>query len=163
MSILNLQDVPEHTAHVADRIWQAWWRPAGATLEAVEAALAEVLAADGFPFTLVSVTDGVFSGTVTAIASDLAERPDLGPWIAALWVEPDYRGNGIAEALVATALERLAKLGHGTVYLCAKPRMREYYARRGWQLLEQDVGADGLDVFQRRLDATASLAPMQSP
>lgn len=163
MNILDLRDAPEHTAHVADRLWRTWWGPAGAALEEVEAALAEVLAANEFPFTLISVTDGDFSGTVTAVASDFDERPNLGPWIAALWVEPDYRGRGLADALVMAALERLAQLGYGTVYLCAKPPLRDYYCKRGWQLLEQEVGADGLDVFLRQLDATASLAPIPSP
>ncbi|KKC39878.1 hypothetical protein WH87_04340 [Devosia epidermidihirudinis] len=163
MIIRNLRDAPEHTADVADRIWQAWWRPAGAALEDVNAALADVVAAEAFPFTLVSVTEGVFSGTVTAVASDLDARPDLGPWIAALWVEPDCRGQGIAEALAAAALERLVELGYDLVYLCAKPKMRAYYATRGWQVQEQDVGTDGLDVFVRHLGTTASLAPMPSP
>ncbi|HTM79242.1 MAG TPA: GNAT family N-acetyltransferase, partial [Devosia sp.] len=87
MSIVNLRDVPHMRAVVADRIWRAWWQPDGAALADVEQALGAVLDAHGFPFNLVATEDDKFLGTVTAIASDLAARPDLSPWIAALWVE----------------------------------------------------------------------------
>jgi len=147
VTIQDLNDAPEFKAIVADRIWQAFWRPYGAALTDVETALADVLAGGAFPFSLVAADDEGFTGTVTAIESDLAARPLLSPWIAALWVEPDRRGQGIAEALVNAATARLFAQGRSSLYLCAKPPMRGFYQRLKWGLIEQDVGPDGLDVF----------------
>lgn len=136
---------------VAERIWRAWWEPYGATLAAVETALGDVLKARDFPFTLVAHADGRFMGIVTAIQSDIAPRPDLGPCIAALWVEPESRGRGVAQDLVNAALLRLGQAGHTAAYLAAKSHLHGYYAGRGWTLMERGVGDDGLDVFYRAL------------
>jgi predicted N-acetyltransferase YhbS len=147
MRILNLNDAPEFKPIVVDRIWQAFWRPYGAALSDVETALADVLASGAFPFSLVASDGDQFTGTVTAIVSDLDARPQFSPWIAALWVEPDRRGQGIAEALVNAATARLFDQGMSPVYLCAKRPMRGFYQRLNWGLIEQDIGPDGLDVF----------------
>ncbi|GLQ09785.1 N-acetyltransferase [Devosia yakushimensis] len=149
MKILDLNDTPDLKPIVADRIWQAFWRPYGAALSDVETALADVLAGGPFRFSLVATDGEQFLGTATAIESDLAARPLLSPWIAALWVEPEMRGQGIAEALLKVATARLFEQGMSPVYLCAKPHMQGFYQRLGWSLMEQDVGPDRLDVFTR--------------
>ena len=136
---------------VADRIWRAWWEPSGATLAEVEDALGAVIAAGDFPFTLIARSGDRFIGTVTAIQSDIADRPDLGPCIAALWVEPEARGQGVARGLVNAALLRLGQVGHTGAYLAAKPHLHGYYAARGWTVTERAVGDDRLDVFFRAL------------
>lgn len=147
MNIVDLRDAPQHFDAVADRIWRAWWEPNGAALADVETALSESLGPAGFPFSLIAVVDGVFAGTASAIASDLEARPNLGPWIAALWVEPTYRGQGVGEALILEAVARLRAQGFDKIYLCARARLRQYYLARGAMLLEQGVGGDELDIF----------------
>ena len=150
--IADVRNAPEYQDIVADRIWNAWWRPAGSELAEVQAALREVVAATRFPsFTLVASEGGRFVGTVTVIESDIAARPRLGPCIAALWVEAEARGRGIAAALMSAACRRLASPGFECAYLAAKPRLRAYYAARGWTLVETGIGEDNLDVFRRAL------------
>lgn len=149
MIIENLRQRLVFRPLVADRIWRAWWEPAGATLADVEDALGAVIAAEDFPFTLVARTGEQFIGTVTAIQSDIAARPDLGPCIAALWVEPEMRGRNVGQDLVEAALHRLAGLGRDIAYLAARPPLHQYYTSRGWMLHERDVGDDRLDVFSR--------------
>lgn len=147
-----IEDISERLAFrplVADRIWRAWWEPSGATLADVEDALGAVIAVENFPFTLIARSGDRFVGTVTAIQSDIAARPDLGPCIAALWVEPEMRGQGVAQALVNAALLRLADVGWDVAYLAARPPLHQYYASRGWTLRERNVGDDDLDVFFR--------------
>ncbi|WP_332685844.1 GNAT family N-acetyltransferase [Devosia sp.] len=152
IDIHDLRQAPEYWATVADRIWKAWWRPYGAALTDVEVALADVARAANFPsFTLVAVGAGKFVGTVTALEDDIESRPDLGPCIAALWVESADRGHGIGASLVRAACDRLADAGFRRVYLGAKPPLRSYYSGHGWTLLESGVGGDDLDVFVRAL------------
>ena len=54
-------------------------------------------------------------------------------------VDPDFRGRGVAQALVAHCLDGLEKLGiwktHALVFTANGPAQR-YWARRGWQKRE---------------------------
>ena len=150
-AIASLRQHPDLRPVVADRIWRAFWEPYGSPLDVLEAALDEVLAALDFPFTLVALDDDGFVGTVTAIQSDIAARPELGPCVAALWVEPKARGQGVGRALVSSALSRLAAQGRDRCYLPAKLHLHDYYAMAGWSLVERGVGDDMLDVFVRAL------------
>ena len=40
------------------------------------------------------------AGTVSLIESDLPLRPDWSPWIASLYVDPAWRGRGVARAML---------------------------------------------------------------
>ncbi|MDB5535713.1 MAG: N-acetyltransferase [Devosia sp.] len=149
LDIVNLRDAGEFFPDVADRIWRAWWKPGGHTLAVLERELAKAVGAGEFPFTLVAVSDGAFVGTVTAIASDLDERPELTPWVAALWVEPEFRRTGVARALVERAVETMFAQGHPQVYLYAMPAMQPFYLGLGWTLLEEQFGKYGIDIYIR--------------
>ncbi len=150
--ITDLREAPQFLTDVADRIWRRWWEPDGRSLADVEAALREVIGASRYPFTLVAARDGHFVGTVTSIMDDIGARPDWGPCLAALWVEPEARGQGIGEALADALMARLAGLDFERVYLSAEPRMRAYYLLRGWTMIDSDIDKDHQDVFVRLLD-----------
>jgi predicted N-acetyltransferase YhbS len=155
-TVVDLRHAPEHFNTVADRIWREWWQPDGKSLADVEAALTEIVSAASFPFTLVAVDGGQFLGTVTSIAADIPARPELGPCLAALWVEPEARGRGIGEALADRLMERLAELGEEYVFLSAKPRMRAYYLLQGWAMIESDIDLEHQDVYVRELAKSRS-------
>ena len=121
----------------------------------VEAALADVVSCDGFPFTLVALRDERFVGTVTSIHSDIDARPKLGPCVAALWVEPEVRRSGIGGAMVKVVLHRLKLHGFSEVYLSAKPGLRTFYEPRGWSIIEHDIDDDHQDVYVRSLSPAA--------
>lgn len=149
--ILDLRDAPHFFADVADRIWRTWWAPDGRSLADVETALRAIVAASDYPFTLVAARGDRFVGTVTSIKEDIGARPEWGPCLAALWVEPDARGQGIGVALADRLMTRLAGLNFERVYLSAEPRMRAYYLLRGWTLIDSDIDKDHQDVFVRML------------
>lgn len=151
VEICDLREAIEHRPALADRIWRAWWEPYGEPLSDVDAALDTVLSATEFPFTLVAIRDGTFIGTATSILSDIDARPHLGPCLAALWIEPEARGQGVAGMLIAAVLRRLSSQGFGQVYLSAKPHLRGFYERQGWTLVETDIDDDNQDVFVRAL------------
>jgi GNAT superfamily N-acetyltransferase len=138
---------------VADRIWRAWWEPNGYPLDDIRGRVEENLRDTPIPLALVAHDGGNFLGTASVIASDLDERPDLTPWIAAVWVEEPARGHGVGAALVDTAARACFNLGFPRAYLCARPRMTGFYERLGWTLIERRVGAHQLNVFIRNADA----------
>jgi hypothetical protein len=62
-----------------------------------------------------------FLGTASVIASDLAERPQPTPWVAAVWVDPQARQRDAGAALVGRATLDCFALGVGHVGLCVRP------------------------------------------
>jgi GNAT superfamily N-acetyltransferase len=147
--ISDLRQRPEFFDIVAMRIWQAWWEADGTPLGHISGRLRENMSDTQVPFALVAHDGQAFLGTSSVIASDLAERPQLTPWVAAVWVEEKARGHGIGAALVERAAQDCFALDIGRTYLCARPRMSGFYQRLGWTLRERQVGRHGLDVFFR--------------
>jgi GNAT superfamily N-acetyltransferase len=103
--ISDLRRRPEFFDLVADRIWRAWWEPHGHPFDTVRGRLADNMNAEPIPLALIAHEGKRFLGTASVIESDLDERPQLSPWVAAVWVEPDARRHGIGAALVDHATE----------------------------------------------------------
>jgi GNAT superfamily N-acetyltransferase len=148
-TLSDLRQRPEFFDTVAKRIWQAWWEADGTPLDTITGRLRENISAAPIPLALVAHDGAAFLGTASVIASDLAERPRLTPWVAAVWVEPQARGHGVGAALVNRAAQDCFALGFARAYLCARPRMSGFYQRLGWQILERKVGTHQLSVFVR--------------
>jgi N-acetylglutamate synthase-like GNAT family acetyltransferase len=95
------------------------------------------------------------SGTATVVDHDVhtERRPDLTPWIAAVYVVPEARHQGIGEILISHATAFIRSRGINTVYLWTTDR-GEWYGRLGWQLTEQFDGNDA-HVSYFKFDMTA--------
>ncbi len=143
----DLRQSPAFAVTVADRVWRAWWEPAGTPLDHVVGRVAEALSRAGFPLVLVARAGDRFLGTASLIASDLAARPDYTPWVAAVWVDPDARCRGVGSALVRAVSDKAFALGFDRLYLCANPDKAGFYAGLGWTATEAGVGRKGLTVM----------------
>lgn len=78
--------------------------------------------------------DQLLGGAALAKA-DLAHRPELGPWLACVFVSPEARGQGLAERLIAGICEEAKANGVARIYLHTQDQSA-YYAKRGWEVLE---------------------------
>lgn len=144
-SISDLRARPGFVGDVADRVWNAWWRSKGVPLEYITGRVQENLVSTGIPLAIVAHHGDRFMGTASLIASDMDERPQYSPWIAAVWVEPECRGEGVGSALVNAAAQAAIGQGIEIVYLCASPANSLFYERMGWQRVETGVG--NLNIF----------------
>lgn len=147
--ISDLREQPEFRDTVAERIWRAWWKERGFPLKHMLGRVGDSMNTKPIPFALVAHRGARFLGTASVIAADLDERPDLTPWVAAVWVDPDYRKQQIGRALVARAAADVFALGYRRVYLCALQDRHEFYIRQGWQPIDRDVGPRRLTVFAK--------------
>lgn len=147
VTLHDLRERPQHADAVAERIWRAFWRHRGKPLRAIRDGVENFLEPGvRIPFALVAERDGRACGNALVIESDEPSRPHLTPWLAALWVDEDMRGQGVAAALLDDAIRRTAALGIDRLYLIARPALRDFYGRRGWRPIEDNVGEDGLTV-----------------
>lgn len=152
LTISDLRQRPDFVETIADRMWHAWWRDSGNPLSAVTGHLREFLPASRMPQGFVAHRGDIYVGSVLLIDNDLEERSHLKPWVAALWVEPEARQQGVGAALVEHGVATAFALGFPTVHLCAQATKSDFYARRSWIEIERGVGAHALTVFVRKAD-----------
>lgn len=89
--------------------------------------------------------------TASLVVQDGSIRPDLTPWLASVYVEPAWRGHGIASALAEHIAGLACGAGHRALYLFT-PDQQALYARLGWQLIERRLYAgEWVDVMRRDL------------
>lgn len=147
IAINDVRERPEFFQPMVHAVWEQWWESQGVSRQALEKRAAETLSATPIPFALVAHRNDAFIGTAAVVASDMDERPDYTPWVAALWVAPGQRGSGTGRRLVGEAVTRAFRLGVPRLYLCARQTLRGFYQQQGWRLLETAVGTSELDVF----------------
>ncbi len=148
-TISDLRQQPLLFDTVADRIWRAWWKEQGVPADYIVGRLRENMNAAPIPLAFVAHDGDAFLGTASIIAADLEDRPQYTPWVAAVWVDPEFRQRQVGRALVAHAANTVFALGIPRAYLCASPQRRNFYLRQGWTSLEEGVGKRSLTVFVR--------------
>jgi predicted N-acetyltransferase YhbS len=140
--IQQLAERPDLLPVVADWIYREWWTTvAGATADTVTDLLRGHLVPDRMPLTLVASLGNRPIGTVTLLEHDVGTEqwPDLSPWLAALYVVPEFRQGGTGATLVSAIVTRAMALRVGVLYLVTVDR-EAFYARLGWQVLRREEG-----------------------
>ena len=107
------------------------------------------------PMALVAHDDHNYLGSAFLIHSDMEERPQYSPWVAAVWVEAAERRRGVGRALIAEAAKIAGSLGRRVVYICCRQELEGFYSRIGWQVVEQAAGAKRLSFLKLDLAARA--------
>ncbi|MHC8308061.1 GNAT family N-acetyltransferase [Pseudomonas sp. GT1P32] len=85
---------------------------------------------------LIALEGDQLKGGAALAKADLAERPDLGPWLACVFITPEARGKGLAERLIEGICEDAKVSGVSRLYLHTQDK-QDYYAKRGWTVLDR--------------------------
>ena len=78
--------------------------------------------------------DNALSGSCAIIEHDMETRPQLTPWLASVFVAPEYRQQGIGSKLVLHAMTQAKKEGISTLYLFT-PDNKTFYLKLGWTIM----------------------------
>lgn len=75
--------------------------------------------------------------TITFVADDdLPNAIESGPWLAALFVLPEYRHRGLGKSLVRTVVKHARVLGYSTLYLYTADQVK-WYEDMGWSVVRE--------------------------
>lgn len=138
MKILNLAEAPEHIPTIA--AWhQAEWgylNPAG-TLETRIERMQRFLKGAHMPSMYIGVDGRRVIGTAALVESDMDSHPELSPWLASVYVDPEYRKRGVGAALVKHVVSVARMQGRSPLYLFT-PDQARFYLGLGWQFIAQE-------------------------
>ena len=106
-------------------------------IEEIESLYYEELQHD-MPLTYIAIYDQIPVGSCT-LELNSGIRPDLGPWLGDLVVDPKYQKQGIGKMPVDVAFQKAKALGFEKLYLFAfDPAVPKYYERLGWKKIGMD-------------------------
>ena len=150
IEIITLADRADLAATCAKWNHEQWGYLSGATEEDIVSGLQEIIHSTDGQAIRAALWNGELAGFVLLIHNDLDSHPHLKPWVASLLVAPEYRGRGVAKALMA-AIESVAqKLGYSEAYLYTdKP---DLYRKIAWNDFEDLKGDDeGMLIMHKEI------------
>ena len=85
---------------------------------------------------LVAKADGEPVGTCLLAESEIEPNHDVSPWLAGLFVVPEYRGKGVGAALVRAIEDQARQRELSRVYLYTTDAVG-FYKRLGWKVMDR--------------------------
>jgi len=109
---------PQHLGFVAGLVWREFWADVKDGYAEAELRRYFGNATDPLkvPLSLVALDGATPIGTINLIANDDSSLPELYPWLAALVVVPERRGQGIGSMLVRALAHESAGLGFAQLW-----------------------------------------------
>ena len=106
------------------------------TLEDRVLKLQEVARSGDVPFVVVAIDNNQLIGSSALVNEDMSTRKDLSPWLASVFVKPEFRKNGVGTNLVRYIEAEAQKRGIQKLFLYTE-YARNLYAALGWRDLEE--------------------------
>jgi len=136
-NILKIQEHTELKEAAANWFHSKWGVPKEAYLESME----DCIAGKGAVPQWYVVMDGEeFVGGLGVIENDFHNRKDLTPNVCAVYVEDEYRGQGMAGEMLHFVCEDMKQRGIDTLYLVTDHT--SFYERYDWEFLCMVQGDD---------------------
>ncbi len=150
MNITPLHRVPDYAPILAHWSYMEWYRGRSMDFSLVLRAYQERAHSESVPLSFVAVDGSLPVGMVTIKQDDLWSRKDLNPWLASLYVLPEYRKGGTGQALIRAVIDRAKEIGYHRLYLFLGQHDRNwletYYLNRGWAVVDNALDNDGLET-----------------
>jgi GNAT superfamily N-acetyltransferase len=139
ITIDYLANHPELAEELARFSWNEWpsiYEHRGQTFADALRKYQERTNVDSIPLALVAFAGGMLVGTVSLKDDDLDIRPEIKHWLGGLFVVPEWRGRGVASALMRHATEEARRLKVPRLFLWTSSA-EGLYLKLGWQPVER--------------------------
>jgi predicted N-acetyltransferase YhbS len=108
------------------------------------------LESERIPLTVVAFEGGRAVGSASLLESDMDSHPDWAPWLASVFVLPEFRRRGIGERLCRRIVAEARRLRVPRLYLFT-PDKAPFYRKLGWQTIGEEAYR-GEDVTTMRIE-----------
>ena len=106
---------------------------------------------DEVPTTVVAFADGEPAGSASLTVRDLPSHMHLTPWLAEVYVRPEFRKQGIGSALVKRTETEAARNSADMLFLYTFDS-EAFYEELGWELMERDrLKGEAIAIMRRSL------------
>lgn len=92
----------------------------------------------GIPCCIIATERSQPTGSASLVASDMDTHSHLSPWLASVFVHPDFRQQGIATQLINQCIDTARTCQIARIYLFT-PDQSAFYQKRGWHHLESCI------------------------
>ncbi|NIC05736.1 GNAT family N-acetyltransferase [Billgrantia bachuensis] len=152
INIVRLSPDSDHVPTVASWTYAEWGHlNPGYTAESWCEAFRRECGIAGVPSVFVAMEGDQPVGTAALMARDMDSRHELTPWLASVFVLPEWRGQGIASTLIRRVEEEASACGTTQFYLFT-PDQQALYRRLGWHDHEElSYRGEEVTIMQRRL------------
>lgn len=151
MQIKELSEIPEIREEAIRYFWDCWGSETNFPFykNCIENSLDD---SKTLPKFFVVINEGKIIGSYALLVNDLVSRQDLMPWFACLFVDPEFRGRGIAEKLLNHALGIAREKGVSQVYLSTDHE--DFYEKKGWHFYDHcfNVFGDRFKIYAAKTD-----------
>lgn len=127
MKIISIKTHPEYERKIINYFKKVW------STEASEKVYEDSITHsknEGLPNWYLLLNEEEVIGCVGLITNDFISRMDLYPWLAALYIEPDYRGHHYSDLLINQVKKDAKAYGYQALYLCTEHH--GYYEKYGF-------------------------------
>jgi len=132
IELLKIREHNEMAAQAAEWYHDKWGIPLSAYQESIAECLKNTGAVPQWYLAIDNVSNSI-AGGLGVIENDFHDRKDLTPNVCAVYVEKQYRCQGIAGKLLQYVCDDMKAFGISTLYLVTDHN--SFYERYGWEFL----------------------------
>ena len=139
MNILNLKDNPQHLPTLASWHHAEWshLNPEGSLEDRIKK-MSVYLSDDQIPSTFIYVGQNQLIGSAAVIEHDMDTHKELSPWLASVYVKPEFRNQGIGSKLVSHIMQYINHAGFAELYLFTEDQV-SFYSHLGWISVSEET------------------------
>ena len=139
MNILDLKEESEHIPTLANWHHNEWayLNPDDSLQKRIEE-MQSYLGRGLIPSTFIAKERNRLTGSAAIVKYDMDTRLELSPWLASVFVAPEYRQKGIGTKLVLHVMEKAKDEGISTLYLFT-PNKDKFYRELGWSAFSKEA------------------------
>lgn len=142
MNIIPLGETMEFIEELAALHHSEWGHlNPSLTLEKRIEKLASLTGGRSIPSIFIATSGNELIGSAALVLEDMQSRPDLSPWLAAVYVKEKFRNQGVASALIARCEYEAKRSKIDTLYLYTEFASK-LYESLGWRSLESCIYRD---------------------